>query len=68
MAHFNRFDICEAYYLFAYYYHKGQWSREYKILSRLVKMGFKPREGIKLWNLSANAKEIFDRLEEKEDK
>jgi len=32
----NRFDICEAYYLFLSAWHAGQWSRDYARLSRLL--------------------------------
>ena len=64
--YFDRFDICEAYYLFAVYYHLGQWSSEYEILGRLHKIGFtRPhlsnlKTGYK--HLSENGKMIFKGL------
>ena len=39
---FDRFDICEAYYVFAMLHHGGQGSKEYEIFGRLNRMGFKP--------------------------
>ena len=36
----DRFDIIEAYYLYARQYHKGQWSKEYKIFGRIAKLGY----------------------------
>lgn len=61
--YFDRFDICEAYYLFAYLWHGGQWSKEYAIFGRLERMGFRVSP---LFNgresLSENGKEIYDNL------
>ncbi len=39
---FDRFDVCRAYYWFAYQYHGGQWTEEYAIFGRLDKLGFRP--------------------------
>lgn len=62
--YFDRFDICEAYYLFAAMYHEGQWSREYAIFGRLNRLGFRPGAcGINgPDDLTENAREIFERL------
>lgn len=38
----NRFDICEAWYLFASEWHKGQGSPEYAIFGRLHNIHFRP--------------------------
>jgi len=38
----NRFDICAAFYLYAVAYHRGQSSPEYRIFSRLSRIGYKP--------------------------
>ena len=38
----NRFDLYGALYVFCRDYHSGQWSRGYRILSRLSRMGYKP--------------------------
>jgi hypothetical protein len=59
--YWDRFDICEAYYLFFSNYHWGQGSDFYY---RLSKMGeyFKPSPGIRYENLTENGKEIYDNL------
>jgi len=64
--YFDRFDICEAYYLFGAEYHSGQGSREYAYMGRCLNAGFKP--GIRFENrdsLTDNGKEIYDALVEK---
>ena len=63
--HFDRFDICEAYYLFARDYHGGQGSREYAYLGRLSNLGFKSGPFLEVSSLNENAKEIYDSLVEK---
>lgn len=60
--YFDRFDICEAYYLFAAYYHGGQWSKEYRIFGRLHKIGFRPSPVISEESLTENGREIYDNL------
>ena len=60
----DRFDICEAYYLYAVNYHRGQYSREYKIFGRLIMMGFKPGIFLNVAILSPNARAIYDNLVE----
>jgi hypothetical protein len=62
---FNRHDICEAYYLFGSLYHSGQGSKEYGYLSRLSKIGFRPRASLLTQGehaLSENALYIFEEL------
>ena len=44
-AQWNRFDICQAWYLFACEWHRGQWSKEYAIFGRLARMQFRPAMG-----------------------
>lgn len=62
-AYFDRFDICEAYYLYAMLYHGGQWSKEYAIFGRLHNMGITPRPGLRDEDdLSENGRAIFNRL------
>lgn len=39
----NRFDICEVYYVFASEWHQGQSSPEYAIFGRLSRMQFRMR-------------------------
>lgn len=62
---FDRFDICEAWYLFAYYQHDGQWSPEYEIFGRLDAIGFKPKFQLGsngMAGLSENGREIYKSL------
>lgn len=62
MPKFNRFDICEAYYLYGMLYHGGQGTREYAYMGRSMRAGFVPGIGIQYANfdsLSENGKEIF---------
>jgi hypothetical protein len=64
-ASFNRFDICEAWYLYAMDYHTGQWSKEYKIFGRLDRMKFKPSLLFScVEDLTDNGKIIFFNLVE----
>ena len=64
--YFDRFDICEAYYIFASLYHAGEGSEEYKIFGRLHALKFKPgpmkadRD-----QLSENGQAIYDGLVER---
>lgn len=65
--YFSRFDICEAYYVFACLYHSGQGSEQYKILARLNRIGFKPsfslsKLGKYRLGLSENGYEIYKGL------
>jgi len=38
----DRFDLYGALYMFCSRYHSGQWSRGYRILSRLISAGYHP--------------------------
>jgi hypothetical protein len=58
--YFDRFDICEAYYLALSDCHGGQWSPEYARLCRLRK-SFKPSPLLSVDTLSDNAREIYTR-------
>lgn len=58
--YFDRFDICEAYYLALSECHGGQWSPEYARLCRLRK-SFKPSPLLSVDTLSDNAREIYTR-------
>jgi hypothetical protein len=61
-VYFDRFDICEAWYMFACLYHEGQWSDTYRIFGRLHAIQFRERPSISVDTLSENAREIFDNL------
>lgn len=63
MARFDKFDICEAHYVFAMLWHGGQWSDEYRKLGQLHYMGFRPRRSLHDENnLTENGREIYDNL------
>lgn len=59
---FDRFDICEAYYMFATLYHGGMSSPEYAIFTRLHHMGFQPRHDLSEETLTENGLEIYQCL------
>ena len=63
--YFDRFDICEAYYLFLSNYHEGMMSLKYKRLSRVLRY-FKPSPLLCVERLSSNGKEIYESLCQKE--
>jgi hypothetical protein len=57
--YFDRFDICEAYYLAFSHCHGGQWSREYARMCAMMRY-FKPSPYLSVDSLSENAREIYD--------
>ena len=61
--YYNRFDICEAYYLFASLFHSGQGSEIYSKFAQLDRIGFSPSPLLsKPSDLDFNAREIFRQL------
>ncbi len=61
--YFDRFDICEAYYLFACLYHSGQNSFTYSKFAQLERLRFRIAPGRQdPKDLSENGREIFRRL------
>lgn len=59
----DRFDVLEAYYLFATLHHGGQGSPEYKIFGRLHKLGFKPRPSLRRpEDLTPEGRAVYDEL------
>jgi hypothetical protein len=56
--YWDRFDICEAWYLALSHCHGGQWSREYMRLSRMGEY-FNPRPVLNVDSLSENGLEIY---------
>lgn len=71
MAHFDRFDICEAYLVLEGDWHVGGilWERpsnRRRNMStdfQLRRMGFKPRPDLSYETLEENGREIYDELE-----
>lgn len=60
--YFDRFDICEAWYLYLSEYHGGQFSPEYARLSKLLE-SFTPRDTLYDRNdLHENGQEIYNAL------
>jgi hypothetical protein len=60
--YFDRFDICEAWYLWLAHNHTGQWSKEYERLCRMERY-FRPSPFLTLERLSDNARAIYDALD-----
>ncbi len=58
-AAWNRFDICEAWYLYAADWHEGQGSDTYAIFGRLVRMRFRPSPILSARSLSPNGRLIL---------
>jgi len=66
MPYFDRFDICEAYYLFAYGYHVGGDTSD-GIFNKLHRLRFKPHHRIAcsdepMMGLTENGAEIYNQL------
>jgi len=57
--YFDRFDICEAYFLALSHCHGGQWSREYARLCKLMRY-FRPAPSLSVDTLNDNARVIYD--------
>lgn len=61
--YWNRFDICEAWFLYASHYHSGQSSCLYEKFAQLDRIGFSPSPLLTLESLNnperANVKEIY---------
>ncbi len=57
--YFDRFDICDAYYLALSHCHGGQWSREYARLSHMVTY-YRPSPLLSVENLNENARAIYE--------
>ena len=65
MSYFDRFDICEAYYLFFRDWHNGQTSKEYLRLCKMQKY-FKPSPLLKtIEDLTENGYEIYLGIDQK---
>ena len=62
--YWDRFDICEAWWLYACHYHGGQWSKLYSILSHKlpVTMQFNPSPWLDENHLTENGREIYQSL------
>ena len=57
--YFDRFDICEAYYLAFSHCHGGQTSLEYSRLCKMLQY-FSPSPMLSVESLSNNGREIYE--------
>ena len=62
---FDRFDICEAYWIYADQYHEGMWSDIYRIFGRLNRIGFSPAPSLSEDSLTENGQAILQSLIER---
>lgn len=61
---FDRFAVCEAFYLFASLHHGGQASVEYEVFARLDRIRFRPSPMLSdPDDLDIVARDIYERLE-----
>jgi hypothetical protein len=64
--YFDKFDICEAHYIFAMLYHGGQCCPIYAKFAQLDRIGFRASPMLTHPNdLNENARSIYDDLVEK---
>ena len=65
--YWDRFDICYAYYAYAYAWHGGMGSEEYSWFGRLEEMRFRPSPLFsgEPRDLEPNAKAIYQQLVER---
>lgn len=60
---FDRFDICEAHFVFAMLWHEGQGSATYGKFAQLERMRFRPSPSLsEPKDLGDNAREIYRQL------
>lgn len=67
MAHFDRYDICEAYAVMEWDWNLNGWLHERKTNQRrmqatsiqLARLGFKPRPNLQFETLEENGKAIY---------
>lgn len=63
MPTFDRFDICEAYYIYLASHHEGMGSRKYERLCRLLSY-FDPRPSLRdVFDLTENGYAIYNTIE-----
>lgn len=60
---FNRFDICEAHYVFAMLWHDGKYGKIYAKFAQLSRLGFRPSPMLQgPDDLEENGLEIYNEL------
>lgn len=61
--YFDRFDICEAHFMFAMLWHDGQWGEIYAKFGQLERLRFQPSPLLsEPRDLNENAREIYRQL------
>lgn len=63
--HFDRFDICEAYWLIERDWNKSGWLQERRREAphiQLSRLKFRPAPNLDYMTMSENGREIYDRL------
>ena len=61
--YFDRFDICEAHFVYAMLWHDGQFSETYAKFAQLERIGFRPSPSLSgPEDLGENAREIYENL------
>jgi hypothetical protein len=61
--YFDRFDICEAHYMFAMLWHDGMWGEIYSKFGQLERMQYRPSPCLsEPKDLSMNGREIYRQL------
>ena len=62
MPYFDRFDICEAWFLYLAEWHGGQGSPEYHAMATFHRIRFGPATGLDRRSLSENGRDILASL------
>ena len=63
---FDRFDICEAWWVYAAEWHEGKHSAIYAVFGQLARIGFKPSPMLDGYeDLTENGQDIYDELVER---
>ena len=61
--YFDRFDICEAHYLFAMLWHDGMWGSIYAKFAQFERIKFRPSPMLSgPEDLTENGREIYEQL------
>ena len=63
---YDRFTWAEALYVLCTRHHSGQWSRGYRLLSRLLgPVGFRPSISVQSGELDGQAQELYEYLRDR---
>ena len=60
---FDRFDICEAHYVFAMLWHDGMWGKVYTKFAQFERIRFRPKPSLcGPEDLTENGRGIYEQL------